>query len=64
MPSSYVEGQQFEILSNQIKQLQKQQQTAESDTMAAYDHSRNWQAHPNRQLEQLQRQVTRLAQDL
>ena len=61
-------------LTKQVKQLQKEQrQEAAASAMAAYDQptgsprpfqARNWQGQPNRQMEQLQRQVARLQQDL
>ena len=61
-------------LTKLIKQMQKQQhqqqqqQAASNYAMAAYDQtqqqSRNWQGQPNRQIEQLQRQVSRLQDDL
>ena len=61
-------------LTKLVKQMQKQQhqqqqqQAASNYAMAAYDQpqqpSRNWQGQPNRQIEQLQRQVSRLQDDL
>ena len=65
-------------LSAQIKQIQKQQQRQQqqmqaSYTMAAYDQPpgtsrssqpRNWQGRQNTQVDQLQRQVTRLEHEL
>ena len=66
-------------LSNQIKTLQQQQQQLQQRylsgnyAMAAYDpppgnsrpfQARNWQGQPNRQIEQLQRQMARLENDL
>ena len=67
----------LEELSNQLKQIQKQQlyqqQMHAGYAVAAYDQlqgtslpfqSRNWQGEQNSQIDQLQRQVTRLENDL
>lgn len=66
---------QFQKQQQHQKQQQKQQQYATAHyAMAAYDQppgqqqqmspSRNWEGHPNRQMEQLQRQVMRLENEL
>ena len=57
-----------QIQKQQYQQQQQQQQAASNYAMAAYDQtqqqSRNWQGQPNRQIEQLQRQVSRLQDEL
>ena len=68
----------LEELFNQVKQIQKQQQWYQQQmhagyAVAAYDQppgrsrpfqSRNWQGQQNSQIDHLQRQVTRLENDL
>ena len=68
-PPPQVTDKRVDELSKQVKQLQKQLQQQSAASLAAYDQppnpprsfqSRNWQGQPTRQVEQLQRQVSRL----
>lgn len=68
------EDKRYEILTQQIKQLQQQQRRMQiANTVAAYDSPQggpqrfpnpNWQPQSDRQIDQLQREVARLDNDL